>query len=155
MCHMWTIAIEDDATQWFRPVWLSNSDWFCGWKLPTAHTFFWYELQSKPKLFLIRKYPTKNYRSGKCWQSVFERVKKKIKKNIFWKNLKMYIFFLLQHLPLSSYSTPFVCFKTDFTLYVAPSKKKYAQSKVFPLMAGVNSHHPGRILNKKVSITLA
>ena len=54
-----------------------------------------------------------------------------------------------QHIPLSFYSSPFVCCKTLFTFYVAPSIKKYAWSKVFcPLLAGVNSHRPGKILSK-------
>ena len=49
-----------------------------------------------------------------------------------------------QHLPLSFYSTPFECFKTVFTFYVAPTKKKYALSEVFfPLLGGVKSQQPG------------
>ena len=55
-----------------------------------------------------------------------------------------------QHLQFSFYSTPFVCFKTVFTFYVASPKKKCAQSEVFfSLLGGVISHRPGKIINKK------
>ena len=55
-----------------------------------------------------------------------------------------------QHLQFSFYSTPFECFRTVFTFYVSLPKKKYARSEVFPpLLGGVNSHRPGKIINKK------
>ena len=38
---------------------------------------------------------------------------------------------MFQHLKFSFYSTPFVCFKTVFTFYLAPPKKKCARSEVF------------------------
>ena len=72
--------------------------------------------------------------------------------NIFLKKSKNIpkILKKIQHLPLSFYRTPFECFKTVFTFYVAPPKKKCARSEVFfLLLGGVYSHRPGKIIKKK------
>ena len=60
-----------------------------------------------------------------------------------------------QHVQFSFYSTPFVCFKTVFTFYVAPPQKVRAVGSFSPLFGGVNTHRPDKIINKNVSITLA
>ena len=77
--------------------------------------------------------------------SFFKKYFEKIKKYTLIK-------IIFQHLAFLFYSTHIWCFKTVFTFYVAASKKKYASSKVFfPLMAGLNSDRPGKILNKNIS----
>ena len=55
-----------------------------------------------------------------------------------------------QHLTLSFYSTNLKCFKTVFTFYVSPSKKSmHGRNYLSPLLGGVNSTRPIKIINRK------
>ena len=61
-----------------------------------------------------------------------------------------------QHLQFLFYSTPFVCFKTVFTFYVAPSKKKCVPSEFFSPYRMVWIHtRLAKYLKKHLILTLA
>ena len=90
----------------------------------------------KKKTFLDQKIPQKNYMRCKSCLSVLEHLKK-----YFFSFFILFFFFYLkmyvkckkfQHLQFSFHSTSFVCFRTVFTFYVAPQKKRYEWSEVFP-----------------------
>ena len=54
--------------------------------------FFLVRATEKTKTVLDQKIPPKNYRSAKCWPSVFKHLKKiGLKNKIFWKNPEIYL----------------------------------------------------------------
>ena len=110
--------------QFGRILWGETSD--------CAH-FFLVIATENIKTVLDQKIPQINYRSAKCWLSVFEHLKKYVfSKNILKKSKKFtWITKKFQRLALSFYCTPFVCFNTVFTFYVAPSKKNARCRKFF------------------------